>query len=90
MATLSTRRPTSDFGKHEDEELERRVMRFLRSRGIEGVENIHADVNRNTVTLQGHVSSRSVERVLVQCCARMPGVHHVVSELEVANPQKPR
>jgi len=88
QARSTTTRQVNDavagFASNEDGLcLRQRIMRFLRSRGLESLHEVHVDVDRGIVFLRGTIPT-SHDRWLCDTCARrVAGVIRLVDELQV-------
>lgn len=74
----------------DDAELRQRVLRYLRTRGIEDLENIHVGVDRAVVILQGRVTSPHLRWLCVNCARRVAGVIRVIDRLEIGKRESTR
>ena len=66
-------------------ELRQRVLRFLQSRGICGMEDVRVGVDGGVVVLRGRIASAHDRWLCVSCVCRVAGVLHVIDQLEVAD-----
>jgi len=69
--------------RHGNRELRERVERFLRTRGICGLEHVRVDVEGGLVSLRGHISSPHDRWLCLNCSRRVAGVLDVIDELEL-------
>ena len=65
-----------------NEELERRVDRYLRSREVLGIDLIQIEVHRGTLVVRGRVPDAGMKHRIRECCRHVAGVFHVVDQLE--------
>lgn len=77
-----------------DRALERRVMSYLTSRGIEGLDSIRLSVVQGNLLLRGTIYTVSAKQQLCECCRHVAGVLNVCDRLLVvagdSKPRKPR
>ena len=66
-----------------DGELRRRIVNFLHSRNVPGVQQVRIDAAAGTIFLQGRVPSTEARRLCVECCRRVAGVIRLIDGLEV-------
>ena len=67
-----------------DDDLERRIVNFLKERHIPGVRWIEVESSRGVVTLSGLVKTFYQKQLSVHCARRVAGVVQVIDEIKVA------
>jgi len=65
--------------------LRQRILSFLRTRGIDGLESISVEVHQGIVLLRGRIASPHIRWLCTNCTRRVAGVIRVIDELEIEN-----
>ena len=73
--------PTS--APQSDRDLERRVVLYLASRRVAGLEQLEIHADRRVVTLRGCVDSVRANRIAVASAQRVAGVLRVIDDISV-------
>jgi len=66
-----------------DDSLQRRVLNFLQSRNILGVDELDIAADGGTITLRGIVASQDAKRLCLECCRHVAGVMTVIDQVTV-------
>lgn len=66
-----------------DHELKRRIVNFLGTCRVPGLENLVVEANTGTVVLRGALPTDSAKWLCLECARHFSGVVDVVDQLEV-------
>ena len=69
----------------QDDELQFRVRRFLRTRRFPEFENLEVDVHNGSVTLSGRLQSYYEKQVAINSCQRVAGVINLIDRIDVSS-----
>lgn len=69
----------------QDDELQFRVRRFLRTRHFPEFENLEVDVHNGSVTLSGRLQSYYEKQVAINSCQRVAGVINLIDRIDVSS-----
>ena len=78
MKVDTTGRPTA-----EDHDLVRRIVNFLNTCGVQGLEALRVEAEGGTVIMRGWLPSAYEKWLCIECCRRVGGVFKVVDEVGV-------
>ena len=75
-----------------DQDLQKRVSRFLRSRHFSNFRDLDVRVTHGQVTISGEVDSYYEKQVAINACQHVAGVLSLVDDIDVrqASPRKAR
>ena len=75
-----------------DQDLQKRVARFLRSRHFSNFRKLKVKVTHGLVTISGEVDSYYEKQVAISACQRVAGVLGLVDDIDVraTTPRKAR
>jgi osmotically-inducible protein OsmY len=76
------------LARHDDSDLERRVVNYLFDRRVSSLREIKVSASAGTVTLQGRVSSYYEKQLCLHCCRRVAGVMQLVDEVVVTQSEQ--
>lgn len=68
----------------DDRELEDRMLRFLRLRGVPGCESVRIEAAGGIVTVAGRLPTASAKAMCLACCRHVAGAMKVLDEVDVA------
>lgn len=68
-----------------DDSLRRRVLNFLQSRNISGMDELEITADGSTIRLQGVVASQHAKHLCLECCRHVAGVMTVIDNVTVEN-----
>jgi osmotically-inducible protein OsmY len=71
------------IGHSADDDLARRVINYLHSKGIRSLREVSVEASRGTVLMQGTVGSFYEKQLCLNCTRRVAGVIELVDEIEV-------
>jgi len=66
-----------------DDSLRRRVLNFLQSRNISGMDELEITADGSTIRLQGVVASQHAKHLCLECCRHVAGVMTVIDNVTV-------
>jgi osmotically-inducible protein OsmY len=67
-----------------DQNIERGIVEFLKTRQIQGLTVLNVHVDRGTATVSGSAQSIYAKIACRECCRRVAGVRAVVDQVDLA------
>jgi osmotically-inducible protein OsmY len=67
-----------------DQNIERGIVEFLKTRQIQGLTVLNVHVERGTATVSGSAQSTYAKIACRECCRRVTGVRAVVDRVDLA------
>jgi osmotically-inducible protein OsmY len=71
------------IGHSADDDLARRVINYLHSKGIRALREVSVEASRGAVLMRGTVSSFYEKQLCLNCTRRVAGVIELVDEIAV-------
>lgn len=65
------------------DDLRRRIVSLLRTRGVPKAEALEVEVNGRTVTVRGRLPDRHAKWLCLECCRHVAGVLKLIDNVEV-------
>jgi len=69
-----------------NENLQKRVARFLRRQHFQGFTTLEIDANDGVITISGTLDSYYQKQVALNSCQRVAGVNRLIDEIAVEDP----
>ena len=66
--------------------LRRRVVNFLRDRGVPELHSLEVEADSGTVIIRGSLSSPQAKWLCLECCRHVAGVITLIDEVDIESP----